>query len=131
MAPRESEWCTKMGVCLRAKQVPSRDGWALLNEVPLTTARDLAAEARAMLAEGRDPLEERRGNDADEASVAGQAKQIAAEVVLPTFREFADVYIGVQEEGGKPEAPAAVAKHDQHARRDAFRKAWTRSPSTT
>ncbi|MFM9857231.1 tyrosine-type recombinase/integrase [Pseudoxanthobacter sp. M-2] len=63
-------------------------GLGSLRDVRLAVAREKAAEARALLADGKDPLAIRR------ASTAAQA-----DVTVPTFGEFADAYVDGIEAG--------------------------------
>ena len=68
-------------------------------DVGLAKARELAAAARQLLADGIDPLERRR---ADEEAAAEAARQAEAERAGPLlFGAFADAYLDTHETGWK------------------------------
>lgn len=67
-------------------------------DISLKKARDAAASAREMLAQGLDPLEERRA--ADRAAQAEREAELAASAV-PLFGKYAEAYIDTHEDGWK------------------------------
>jgi len=69
------------------------------SDLGLSKARDLAAAARQLLAEGTDPLEARRAAEAEAAEEARLAELERTGPVL--FGTFADDYIDTHEEGWK------------------------------
>jgi len=76
-------------------------GLGAASDITLATARELAAEARALLAQGLDPIEERRAKEAEQEAPA--ATDDAADEIssVPTFGQFADTYIDAHEDGWK------------------------------
>lgn len=68
-------------------------------DVGLGKARDLAAAARALLAEGIDPLDARRAAEAEAEEAERQAERERIGPVL--FGKFADDYVDTHEEGWK------------------------------
>ena len=83
-------------------------GLGSLTDTSLAKARDKAEAARKLLADGIDPLEQRRA--AEEAEAVRVAEEEQAKIGKPTFGEFADTYIDTHEEGWKN------AKHRQQWR---------------
>lgn len=64
--------------------------------VTLARARELAAEARKLLADGKDPIEQRRLQEAAEANLKA----------IPTFGDFADEYVAAMRPSWKNEKHA-------------------------
>jgi integrase len=67
-------------------------------DISIKKARDAAADARALLAEGRDPIEQRRA--VEEAALAAQEAERAASTVL-LFGVYADAYIDTHQQSWK------------------------------
>lgn len=74
-------------------------GLGSASEVGLAKARDLAAAARQLLADGIDPLEARRAAEAETAAIARRAETQHHGPIL--FGPFAESYIDTHEEGWK------------------------------
>lgn len=76
-------------------------GLGSLRDISLARARQLATEARALVAEGRDPIAAR---DFERANLsAAEAESAAAVAPVLTFGAFADQYIASVEEGWRNE----------------------------
>lgn len=71
-------------------------GLGSVTEVSLKKARDAAADARALLADGLDPIDERKATE--QAALAELEAERAASAV-PLFGKFAESYIDTHEEG--------------------------------
>jgi integrase len=78
----------------RYRRPDGREGWlglGSLADVSLAQARELAADARRLKAEGKDPVAEKRSTGVVAAEDAPPA--------VPTFGEFADAYVQEIEDG--------------------------------
>ncbi|MGB3377453.1 MAG: integrase arm-type DNA-binding domain-containing protein [Allopontixanthobacter sediminis] len=74
-------------------------GLGPVSNVALAKAREKAEAARALLADGLDPLEVRRAAEEEEAAKAEEEKR--ARITAPLFGAFADSYIDNHEDGWK------------------------------
>lgn len=64
-------------------------GLGAASEITLATARELAAEARALLAQGLDPIEERRVKDLDQEALTATDDAVDEIPSVPTFGQNA------------------------------------------
>ena len=76
-------------------------GLGAASEITLATARELAAEARALLAQGLDPIEERRAKDLEQEAPVATDDAVDDIPGVPTFGQFANTYIDAHEDGWK------------------------------
>jgi integrase len=76
-------------------------GLGAASEITLATARELAAEARALLAQGHDPIEERRAKELEQEAPAATDDAVDEIPGALTFGQFADTYIDAHEDGWK------------------------------
>lgn len=66
----------------------------------LDEAREMAAEARAIVKEGRDPIELRKDvAEEQELEEAAAIEESAAPILAPTFLDYAKIYIAAHEDG--------------------------------
>jgi integrase len=136
-------WVFRYTLAGRSREMGLGPVGDLPDGVPLAEARKRAAAARALLAEGRDPLEER--DRAKRAREAARKAETAAEA--RTFRSVAELCIKAEEPGWKNKRTAllwrsSLAKHvyptlgdlpvaeiDRAKVREAIDGVWTSAPS--